>query len=42
MKNATDNGNEVTKRLKMQYNRARQSKITSEILEILGGAEALK
>jgi F-type H+-transporting ATPase subunit gamma len=42
MKNATDNGNEVTKALKMDYNRARQSKITSEILEVLGGAEAQK
>lgn len=42
MKNATDNGNEVGKQLRMDYNRARQSKITSEILEVLGGAEALK
>jgi F-type H+-transporting ATPase subunit gamma len=42
MKNATDNGLEVGRELKMQYNRARQSQITSEILEVLGGAEALK
>ena len=41
MKNATDNGLEVGKELKMAYNRARQSQITSEILEVLGGAEAL-
>lgn len=41
MKNATDNGLEVGRQLKMAYNRARQSQITSEILEVLGGAEAL-
>lgn len=41
MKNATDNGVEVGKQLKMAYNRARQSQITNEILEVLGGAEAL-
>lgn len=41
MKNATDNGVEVGKSLKMQYNRARQTQITNEILEVLGGAEAL-
>ncbi|RMG08308.1 MAG: ATP synthase F1 subunit gamma [Planctomycetota bacterium] len=41
MKNATDNGIEVGKTLKMDYNRARQSQITNEILEVLGGAEAL-
>jgi F-type H+-transporting ATPase subunit gamma len=41
MKNATDNGAEVGRQLKMQYNRARQTQITNEILEVLGGAEAL-
>lgn len=42
MKNATENASEVGRELKMAYNRARQSQITSEILEVLGGAEALK
>ncbi len=42
MKNATENASEVGRMLKMDYNRARQSQITNEILEVLGGAEALK
>lgn len=42
MKNATENATEVGRELKMAYNRARQSQITNEILEVLGGAEALK
>ncbi|MEZ6186675.1 MAG: ATP synthase F1 subunit gamma [Planctomycetota bacterium] len=41
MKNATDNAQEVGKALRMAYNRARQNQITKEILEVLGGAEAL-
>ena len=41
MKNATENATEVGQKLKMLYNRARQSQITNEILEVLGGAEAL-
>jgi len=41
MKSATDNANDIIKLLSMQYNRARQSQITSEISEIIGGAEAL-
>lgn len=41
MKNASDNAGEVGKALRMQYNRARQAGITKEILEIVGGAEAL-
>lgn len=41
MKNATDNAVDVSKSLRMDYNRARQSQITKEILEVLGGAEAL-
>lgn len=41
MKNATDNADEVGKALRMAYNRARQNQITKEILEVLGGAEAL-
>lgn len=41
MKNASDNAVEVGRALRMAYNRARQSQITKEILEVLGGAEAL-
>ncbi len=41
MKNASDNAVDVGKSLRMAYNRARQSQITKEILEVLGGAEAL-
>jgi len=39
---ATDNANELLKDLKLTYNKARQAAITNEILEIVGGAEALK
>ncbi|MGE0711222.1 MAG: ATP synthase F1 subunit gamma [Planctomycetota bacterium] len=42
MKNATESATEVGQALKMLYNRVRQSQITNEILEVLGGAEALK
>ncbi len=42
MSQATDNATELIKTLKLQYNKARQSAITNEILEIVGGAEALK
>jgi F-type H+-transporting ATPase subunit gamma len=41
MHKATDNANELQKNLKIQYNKARQAAITNEILEIVGGAEAL-
>lgn len=41
MKNATDNANELQKDLKLYYNRARQSAVTQEISEIVGGAAAL-
>lgn len=41
MKNATENATELRKNLKMLYNRMRQAQITTEILEIMGGAEAL-
>jgi len=41
MKNASDNAEELCKSLRMLYNRLRQSQITTEILEIIGGAEAL-
>jgi F-type H+-transporting ATPase subunit gamma len=39
---ATENADEITKNLTRQYNRARQSQITKEISEVVGGAEALK
>ncbi len=42
MSQATDNATELIKALKLQYNKARQAAITNEILEIVGGAEALK
>jgi F-type H+-transporting ATPase subunit gamma len=41
MKNATDNAGEMLDILRRTYNRARQSQITQEIAEIVGGAEAL-
>ena len=41
MHKATDNAGELRKELKLTYNKARQAAITSEILEIVGGAEAL-
>jgi F-type H+-transporting ATPase subunit gamma len=42
MHKATDNAQEMLKELKLSYNKARQAAITSEILEIVSGAEALK
>lgn len=42
MHKATDNADQLIKELRMQYNKARQSSITNEIIEIVGGAEALK
>lgn len=41
MHKATDNAAELEKSLKLQYNKARQAAITNEILEIVGGADAL-
>jgi len=41
MGQATDNAGELLKQLKLTYNRTRQAAITKEILEIVGGAEAL-
>ena len=41
MHKATDNAGELRKELKLTYNKARQAAITGEILEIVGGAEAL-
>ncbi len=42
MHKATDNATELIKELQLDYNKARQATITNEILEIVGGAEALK
>ena len=42
MKSATENASDMIKHLSMTYNRARQSQITGEIMEIIGGVEALK
>jgi len=42
MKGATENAGEMIKQLSMTYNRARQSQITGEIMEIIGGVEALE
>ena len=41
MHKATDNAKDLQKNLKLTYNKARQAAITNEILEIVGGAEAL-
>ncbi len=42
MDKATENAGELLKELRLTYNRSRQASITKEILEIVGGAEALK
>jgi F-type H+-transporting ATPase subunit gamma len=42
MKSATENASEMIKELSTAYNRARQAQITGEIMEIIGGVEALK
>jgi F-type H+-transporting ATPase subunit gamma len=42
MENATKAATEMIDRLTLQYNRARQAYITKELMEIVGGAEALK
>jgi F-type H+-transporting ATPase subunit gamma len=41
MRGATENANELVDSLTLSYNRERQSAITKEILDIVGGAEAL-
>jgi F-type H+-transporting ATPase subunit gamma len=41
MKSATDAADKMAKALSMQYNRARQSQITTELSEIMGGVEAM-
>ncbi|RMF60019.1 MAG: ATP synthase F1 subunit gamma [Calditrichaeota bacterium] len=42
MENATDNASELISNLTLEYNKARQASITKEILDIMGGAEALR
>lgn len=41
MKAATENAGDLIKRLSMQYNRARQGRITAELMDLIGGVEAL-
>ncbi len=41
MENATENAGEMIRDLKLEFNKARQAAITTEMLEIVGGAEAL-
>lgn len=42
MQNATDNATTLLSELRLSYNKARQAAITNEIIEIVGGSEALK
>ena len=42
MENATSNAEDMIKELTLQFNKARQTAITTEMLEIVSGAEALK
>jgi len=42
MRNATDSASDIITSLTLQYNNARQAGITRELLDIVGGAEALK
>ena len=42
MDNATRNAKDLIERLTLQYNKARQASITKELMEVVGGAEALK
>ena len=41
MKNATDNADEVIDKLQLLYNRARQNVVTNELIDIIGGANAI-
>jgi F-type H+-transporting ATPase subunit gamma len=41
MSNASENAGELIKTLSLSYNKARQAAITQELLEVVGGAEAL-
>ena len=42
MRNANDNAEEVIGELTLSYNKARQATITRELIDIIGGVEALK
>jgi F-type H+-transporting ATPase subunit gamma len=42
MDSATKNADEMISKLTLDYNRARQAAITTELMEIIGGAEALR
>jgi F-type H+-transporting ATPase subunit gamma len=42
MENATENASELISSLQLSYNKARQAAITKELLEVVGGAEALR
>jgi F-type H+-transporting ATPase subunit gamma len=42
MENATNNANDMISSLTLTYNKLRQEKITTELVEITSGAEALK
>ena len=42
MENASKNGEDLIKELSIQYNRARQARITTELVEIISGASALE
>ncbi|RKY58977.1 MAG: F0F1 ATP synthase subunit gamma, partial [Candidatus Latescibacterota bacterium] len=42
MENATENAGEMIEQLTLAYNKARQAAITKEILEVAGGAEAMR
>ena len=42
MENATSNAEDMISRLNLSFNKARQAAITNELIEIVGGAEALK
>lgn len=42
MKTATDNADEMLEKLTIQYNKARQQSITLELMDIMGGAEAIR
>jgi F-type H+-transporting ATPase subunit gamma len=41
MKNATDNANDLVQDLTLTYNKVRQAAITTQILEVIAGSEAL-
>ena len=42
MDSATNNANDLIKRLNIEYNKARQASITNQIMEIVSGAAALE